>query len=318
MNKSVSIVGIQTELTPMQRNALRGLNADLLLRFFYYTATFNGQIVCIIRAKNKEEPISPMKYKRITEQVESVVGAPVAVLFEDSLLYVLRERLINQGVYFIVSDKYAFLPSLIVNAQIKKKEKPDRLTPAAQYLLLYYLLLENEKDTFTMKELEDNTPYNYVAVARAIVTLEDCGLCQTEIVDNTKTKHIAFTTPKRELWEKAQAYLSSPIKKVLCSDTKPQESFSISGVNALSHYSHLNPEQNETLAIWEKLFNPSNGQYNEVEGVFKIEVWKYPTSIPQQGNGTFVDKLSLYLSMKDEPDARIEKELEIMIEKMKW
>jgi hypothetical protein len=31
-----------------------------------------------------------------------------------------------------------------------------------------------------------------------------------------------------------------------------------------------------------------------------------------------VDKLSLYLSMKDEPDARIEKELEIMIEEMKW
>jgi len=26
----------------------------------------------------------------------------------------------------------------------------------------------------------------------------------------------------------------------------------------------------------------------------------------------------LYLSMKDEPDARIEKELEIMIEEMKW
>jgi hypothetical protein len=317
MKESVSIAGIQTELTPMQRNALRGLNADMLLRFFYYTATFNGQVVCIIRAKNKEEAISPMKYKRITGQVESVVGVPVAVLFKDSLLYVQRERLINQGVYFIVSDKYAFLPSLIVNAQIKRKAKPDKLTPVAQYLLLYYLLLGNEKDTFLMKELEDNTPYNYVAVARAVVNLENCGLCQTEIVDNTKTKHIGFATSKRELWEKAQAYLSSPVKKVLYSDTKPKESFSSSGVNALSHYSHLNPEPNETLAIWEKLFNPSNGRYNEVEGIFKIEVWKYPTSILQE-NGKFVDKLSLYLSMKDEPDPRIEKELEIMIEEMKW
>jgi len=35
-------------------------------------------------------------------------------------------------------------------------------------------------------------------------------------------------------------------------------------------------------------------------------------------NSKVVDKLSLYLSMKDDPDPRIEKELEIMIEEMKW
>jgi hypothetical protein len=51
MKESVSIAGIQTELSPMQRNALRGLTVDMLLRFFYYTITFNGQVVCIIRAK---------------------------------------------------------------------------------------------------------------------------------------------------------------------------------------------------------------------------------------------------------------------------
>ena len=40
--------------------------------------------------------------------------------------------------------------------------------------------------------------------------------------------------------------------------------------------------------------------------------------MPFLSNHNVVDKLSLYLSMKDEPDARIEKELEIMIEEMKW
>jgi hypothetical protein len=39
--------------------------------------------------------------------------------------------------------------------------------------------------------------------------------------------------------------------------------------------------------------------------------------MPNQNN-QFVNKLSLYLSMKDEPDPRIEKELEIMIEETKW
>jgi DNA-binding MarR family transcriptional regulator len=316
MNESISILGIQTELVPMERDALKGLNADMILRFSFYSAVFNGESLCVIRAKNKEEIITPLRYKRVTEQIESVVGMPVAVLLADSLKHTQRERLINQGVYFIVSDKYAFLPSVIINAQLKKKEKLDRLTPVAQYVLLYYLSVENTKDAYTIQELAGITSYSYVATARAIVRLEDCGLCKVEL-DEASTKQIHFADSKRELWEKAQKYLSSPVKKVLYSDSKPEKDFSISGVNALSHYSHLNSEEHETVAIWEKLFKLLDIQYNEIEGSYKIEIWKYPTSMPNQDN-RFVDKLSLYLSMKDEPDPRIEKELEIMIEEMKW
>jgi hypothetical protein len=161
-------------------------------------------------------------------------------------------------------------------------------------------------------------PYNYVALARALANLEDCKLCSTEIKDNTGVKYIHFNSNRRELWAKAQDYLSTPVKKILYCDTILEKNFSISGVNALSHYSHLNSEQYETRAIWDKLFNPSGVQFNEVEGSCKIEIWKYPTTMPPFSNNNVVDKLSLYLSMKDEPDARIEKELEIMIEAMKW
>lgn len=317
MTESISILGIQTQLAPIARNELRGLNADMLLRFFFYSTVFNGQPLCIIQIKNKDESITPLKYKRITNQVETVVQVPVAVLLEDSLIYIKRERLINQGVYFIISDKYAFLPSLIVNAQVKKKKARDRLSPAAQYILLYYLSSEDARRKFTIKELEKAIPYNYIAIARAIISLEDCGLCQTA-VDSTRTKQIHFTDLKRELWEKSQQYLLSPIKRILYSDSKPEGEFSICGLNALSHYSHLNPEPYETLAIWEKHFDFSAAAYNEIEGQYSIEIWNYPTSIPHQKDDKVVNKLSLYLSMKNEPDPRIEKELEIMIAEMKW
>lgn len=311
-------MGIQTELIPMQRDKLHGLNADMLLRFFFYTMAFNNQPLCVIRAKNEHESLTPLKYKRITQGVETITGVPVVVLL-DSLTYYERERLINQGVYFIISDKYAFLPSLVVNVQAKKKYKhPVGLTPAAQYLLLYYLLSEKTKEEYTIKDLEQLVPYNYVTLARAITNLEACRLCNTEIRDNTGIKQIRFDSSKRELWMKAQNYLSSPVKKIVYCDTLPEGNFSISEVNALSQYSHLNPEQYGTMAIWDKLFNPADFQYNEVEGLYRIEIWKYPTTIPFPSNGNVVDKLSLYLSMKDTPDSRIEKELEIMIEEMKW
>lgn len=313
--KEISILGIPAMLIPIPRNQLRGLNADTLLRFWFYSTTFNNQDLCIIQAKKMDE-YSPLKYRRATEKIEEVLNKPVAVLL-DSLAYYERERLIHQGVYFIVSDKYAFLPSLIVNVQAKKKTKiSTKLTPAAQYILLYYFLADGI-DELTINGLQEIMPYNYLALSRAVINLEECKLCRTA-KGNNGTKFIRFEGSKRELWEKAQAYLSSPVKKVLYSDSIPEGNFSVSGINALSYYSRLNPEPYETVAIWDKLFNIRNTSYNEAEGPCKIQIWKYPTTIPNQQKSSVVDKLSLYLSMKDEPDARIGKELEIIIEEMKW
>ncbi|MCK9312397.1 MAG: hypothetical protein M0P26_09010, partial [Bacteroidales bacterium] len=267
MSSVISILGIKTALIPMQRDKLRGINADLFLRFSFYRMEFNNQLLCVIQTKNKQDSLTPLNYKRITKQIEILVGMPVVILL-DSLTYYERERLINQSVYFIISDKYAFLPSLIVNVQARKENKrPAKLTPAAQYLLLYHLLSEKPIDEYTIKDLEQIMPYNYVALARAVANLEDCMLCSTEIKDNTGIKHIRFDSNKRELWAKAQSYLSSPVKRVLFCDTIPEGDFSMSGVNALSHYSHLNSKQYETLAIWDKLFKPSGNPFNEVEGL---------------------------------------------------
>ena len=315
MNDIISILGVQTELVPLQKDKLKGLNADLLLRFAYYTIVFNQSELCIINAKNNDSH-TPLKYKRITEQVEKVSGMPVAVL-TDTLAYYERERFISQGIYFIVSDKYAFLPSLIANVKIKKEAKhPADLTSAAQYLLLYYLL-DNSITVYTIRKLEAILQYNYLTLSRAVINLENLQLCKTR-KDETGTKIIYFEHSKRELWEKAQKYLSSPVKKIVYSDTIPDGDFSISGINALSYYSHLNPEQYVTMAIWEKTFSELSIKYSEMESLHKIELWKYPAFMPDISGKKIVDKLSLYLSMKNEPDARIEKELEMLIENMQW
>jgi len=295
---------------------LKGLNADLLLRFDYYHIIFNQKDLCVIQPKNTES-LTPLKYRKITEQIGKIAGMPVAVLMK-SLVFYERQRFISQGVYFIVSDKYAFLPSLVANVRVKEKVKqPTRLIPAAQYLLLYYLLDSNGYKKFTIRELELILPYNYLAISRAIINLENLQLCKVS-KDGDGTKNIFFDCTKGELWEKSQKYLSSPVKKILYSDNMPVESFSISGINALSHYSRLNQEPYDTMAVWDRMFFALSAQYNEIEGIHKIEIWKYPTFMPHQSDKKIVDKLSLYLSMKDDPDARVEKELEKIIENMPW
>jgi len=312
----VSVLGVQIELVSIQRSKLKGLNADLLVRFDYYYTVFNRKELCVIQCKNNES-ISPLKYQKITELIEKIIGMPVAVLMK-SLLYYERERFISQGVYFIVSDKYAFLPSLIANVRVKDEGRQHmKLIPAAQYFLLYYLLENKDCGKFTIRELEQILPYNYLAISRAIINLENLQLCKVT-KNGAGTKHIIFEETKRELWEKSRKFLFSPVKKVLYSDKIWEGTYSVSGLNALSHYSRLNPEPYNTIAVWDRMFSELSMQYNEIEGICKIEVWKYPTFMPYQPDNKIVDRLSLYLSMKDDPDARVENELESLIENMPW
>lgn len=110
-------------------------------------------------------------------------------------------------------------------------------------------------------------------------------------------------------------YFVSPVKKIVYSDEVGGDSFYIGGVSALSHYSFLNADDQITLAIWERDYVSGNYSFSEWESSdfkYKIEIWKYSPEmkIGQQG---YVDRLSLYLSLREDKDPRVEKELENII-----
>lgn len=315
---NLSIAGVSVTLEPISRSELQGLNIDTILKFSFYKANFNNQPLCIIRLTGAES-LTPAKYKRYIEKIEPVVGMPVVVSL-NSTMYVDRTRLIEQGVYFVASDSYVFLPTLLINTKVgKSKPKNNKtLTPASQYILLYCLQMQGAT-TFTIKELESRMPYNYLALSRGISELEQFGFCRSEKSLNGQ-KIVSLAYSGKELWEKAQEVLKSPVKKVVYSDEPLIGGYLVSGINALSHYSHLNPENTNTIAIWDKDFRDlekSGLKTNETEGQYKIEIWSYCPEMPMS-ESVFVDKLSLYLSMKEDKDARVEKELYLLINEMKW
>ena len=51
-------------------------------------------------------------------------------------------------------------------------------------------------------------------------------------------------------------------------------------------------------------------------GAFEIELWKYaPAHFAQDGT---VDRLSLYLSLKDSADERVQSALDVLLGEMEW
>lgn len=309
--KTISIIGVDTELTPVRKSSLRGLDADVLINRKLYVTTFNNERLYILH-DDKEAKSTPAKYKQLTEKLENVTEAPVAVWLE-SLKYFERKRLLEQGVYFIISGEYAFLPSLMANSRVKKEtDNSAKLSSVAQYIILFYLLESND-NTFTINKLQERLPYNYLAVSRGIIQLEDFNLCHSEKgVDNIKK--ILFLKDKQSLWEKASLYMTSPVKKTIYTNKKP-ENFPLSGLDALSVYSGKTVKNKQTYAIWDKT-SDSKSFNKEKTGEYSIEIWKYPSVSLTESS--VVDKLSLYLSLRDNPDKNIRKESESLLKSIKW
>ena len=250
--REIIIAGITVALTPVQRSELKGLNIDTTTRFSFYHGTFNGQPFCFA-SQNGTATLTPANYRRYAERVETIVGVPVVFILE-AATYINRSRLIEQGVYFVVSRKYAFLPTLLVNA-IEKSRRPKKnrlLSPVAQYLLLYYLQ-SSLHGSCTIKDFENICPYSYQSIGRGLLDLEQFGLCRSEMIPNVE-KRVIFTLPRQELWGKAVPFMRSPIRWVYYTDDDLPDNLMISGINALSHYSHLNPEERRTVAILDRDF----------------------------------------------------------------
>ena len=122
---------------------------------------------------------------------------------------------------------------------------------------------------------------------------------------------LSFSIVRKTLWQKAQAYLINPIRKKVrvknCPSTLP-----LAGISALSAYSNLNDDDVQTHAIYHQNFDMAHTEVFEYEGDY-LELWKYQ---PLTGSSGIVDRFSLYLALKDEPDPRVQGALNEMMEEL--
>ena len=308
--KKITIAGQQIELRNLSKQDQKGLWLELIANFKMMQFDFNGQVMLLLVAKG-EMDYTNVQRRKISERIESVKHIP-AVFYFDNLLTYERDRLVEQGVYFVVADKFAFVPTLIINRRSTKSEIKELFYPSTQYILLYHLQIES-LDGLSLKELEDKVPYKYKPIAKSIKQLEALGLIRLE---GSRNKKLVFELSGKELWDKASTNLIDPIKSIeYTSDVFPEGD--IGGISALSHYSMLVPEDVPTRVLtaeWVREHKYSIPELHSFEDTQRIEIWKYP---PLDTSG-YVDKLSLYLTLKDDKDPRVEKEIEIMMNEIKW
>lgn len=311
--EEVKVAGKILALSPMKKEELKGIPIDTKLKFQFYRATFNENAFCLLETK-KDENHASLDCLRLAERLKNILHLPIVFLFRN-LQFVERNRLIDRGVYFIVSDKYAFLPFLIINYKETVHKKAEELSSVAQYILLYHLQID-DINGWSMADMELKLPYTYVTISRAFKNLEELHLCRIEM-DENRVKRIFFEGTKKEVWERSLSYLKDPIKKKsYCDYIATDSTFTVGGITALARYTSLNPDETKTYVMDAKGYKDlqHNGIFvnlNDVEGNICIEIWNYPPL-----HQDYADPLSLYLTLRDDRDPRTEKELEIMINKL--
>lgn len=320
-----------TDLNPEQipQKGLSNLPMFIREAFRLNYATLHNHDLILAEPKHNE-PLSILQTTKQLHQLQTAFNKKVVLVVED-ISAINRKRFIENGINFIVPGKQMYLPDLLIDlretfSNKKNKHRKTQLLPSAQFILLYYLLHRNEKkkiEEHTFKELAKKFNYTQMAITKAIDNLKHLELCKAE---GTKEKFLHFNYDRHELWNVALPLMVNPVLKKVYVDEKPRKIFMLHcNASALPEYTDMNPTKQEYFAIEKNVFyalqktkaliNP-----NEHEGRFCLEVWKYNPEKLTEGitEETNVDPLSLYLSLKDSRDERIEMALDKIIEQHTW
>lgn len=243
-----------------------------------------------------------------------------------------RKRLIDKGINFIVPGRQLFLPDIFIDLRenftpVRSRRRREMLQPSAQLILLYHLLHKNDPlDQAMLKELAQKFSYTQTAITKAINDLEYHELIR---LHGSKSKFIEFKLDRRGLWEKLiedEIYVNPVLKRVYTDDFPDELKLLRSNVSALAEYTDLNPGRIHFFALDKVKFYSLRKEnrlndLNENDGSICLEIWKYDPLKLAKGDSNdnlVVDPLSLYLSLKESKDERIEMELEKLLNGYVW
>ena len=138
---------------------------------------------------------------------------------------------------------------------------------------------------------------------------------------NQREFRLLLKGDKEEIWNRALSYFRGPIKKTVYAILQNKVGIK-AGLTALSKFSMIAEPENEVIALaasnWKKL--TENKEVVEINvpdsNATEVELWSYDPEL--FSNDGCVDPLSLYLSLKETNDERVEMALDEMMENYQW
>ena len=321
------ITGSPLEIITVQDTVRKKFPRFFLDLYDFHETAFLKQsfILALSNKKNKSTPAQLGKHR---ELIRETAGKETVFVFQrEAMAAYNRNRMIHHGIAFIIPGWQMFIPFMMIDlkefgmAKIHRAVPAEKLSVAAQILLLYHLQRKN-LDDLTLTELSDLFSFDKMTVFNAIFEMQELRLCETGFKGRNKIFH--FIAKGRALWEKALPYLKNPIwhKHQVKLTRDPDAMFFKSGMTALAHYSMMADNEYETYAVSQKTWKDVSINWdlteipNPDEDSLSIEVWRgNPAMLAENG---VIDRLSTYLIFKEDADERVQASLDKILEGLKW
>lgn len=325
------VLGTEVNSIPIDKPQLGGLPFYIGQSYEFNSFRLFNREILLVKPIHEEE-LNIQQVAKNIDLIRKEWPGRVPVLTLKEINAINRKRLIAKGINFIVPNKQMFLPDLLIDLQesfaSKKRVSDETLTPSAQFLVIYHLLHKRsnwnlEENSF--KAIAEKFNYTAMAITKAADNLRYLELAE---IAGAKEKYIRFRMERQELWQYGlnRKLFSNPVLKRFFTDERPENNYMLmSNASALPEYSDMNPSRQKYFAMAKSAYYllPKNSwrNVNDFEGNYCIEVWKYdPLALVNELNNdsSVVDPLSLYLSLRDNKDERVEMALEQIIERQLW
>ena len=266
---------------------------------------------------------SPGEYEKHAHLLNQHLNSAVAFVLH-ALPAHARNRMVQKGIPFFVPGSQIYLPATLIDLRERFARPAGKgratLSPTAQTTLLFHFLREPLTGQ-PLKNIAEKLSCSAMMLSKVKDELAEHQLCDVERVGRSMI--FKFPSSKRDLWSKALPYMRSPVQKTRWVQWKtPGYPALLAGLSALSRSTMLADDRIPTYAFGPKMLELwlERGALtccpDAEQATAKIEVWSYEPKL--LGDNEAVDPLSLYLSLRNSADERIQQQIELLLETVPW
>ena len=314
------LLGQDVSSMPLGEKEAKGLPLYLAKKYAPYRVTLFGRQVIVVR-KQGQEADTPSRILTDVVKLREHFKCDVAIALDATASWE-RKRLIEKGVPFVVPGRQLFLPMLLIDLREHFPRggvpAPAQLSMAAQQTVLRQIL-KGDVAHRPMAAVATLLGYSPMMMTKIRSELAALGLCEEE--SSGRVRVMVFPQASKQLWLNAAPKMRSPVYRQHYF-VGAHSGLKLAGISALAKRSALQVEPIVSAAVWKKKYESAirENMLTEIEtkddADLIIEEWYYnPQRLSDTGE---VDPLSLYLSLRNDPDERIQIAVEELLETVSW
>ena len=299
------VVGAEVQIEPLDKAKKQALPVLITNAYQLLHCQLLGAEVSLMVCKDANA--TPMQLKKHCAIVERALEMHAAVVLPEVKPYNMK-RLVDARVNTIVPGRQLFLPSLLMDLRVQRNpvDMVGKPMPVMAQVVVLYHLQKHSLNGMSAQPIAELMDVSYPNINRAVKWLADNGFVELSL---GREKQMQFIHEGKELWEQALPVLQSPIERVLRTD-RMLDAY-VCGEEALAELTMLAEPQERHWAITKQEAQQLGAELHKEFGEHVVEVWRYNPKL--MGENGMVDRLSLYLSLRDTEDERVRKEVKGLV-----